>query len=412
MIVVENVSKMYRLGQVGTGTISNDLKRWLYMLGGKEDPFLQVGQSNDRSSTKGTLDYVWSLKDINFEVKQGEVLGIIGRNGAGKSTLLKVLSKITAPTTGRITIEGRVASLLEVGTGFHPELTGRENIFLNGTILGMNKAEVNSKLEEIVEFSGVAKYLDTPVKRYSSGMLVRLGFAVAAHLEPEILIVDEVLAVGDVEFQKKCLGKMKDVSKAGRTVLFVSHNMSAMKNLCDRAILLDKGKIVSMGSADKIVDEYLFKDIEVNNFVNDKIINAKNDVFDFHSVKVVSSDKDTIFLTSKVNIESRFRFHIPSEAYFSIALLDLYGEVVFGFATKTQIINAGLADVSFEIPENLLNSKNYSIRIIVNIANQKSGNVFDNVLNIRVQENQVRDNGWYGDWAGVVRPIINYKIHN
>jgi lipopolysaccharide transport system ATP-binding protein len=243
VIKVENMSKQYRLGLVGADTLSDDLKRWWYRLRGKEDPFALIGDTNDRASA-GESDYVWALKDINFEVQQGEVLGIIGKNGAGKSTLLKLLSKVTGPTTGSIKAKGRIASLLEVGTGFHPELTGRENIYLNGTILGMTKKEVDSKIDEIIDFAGVERYVDTPVKRYSSGMRVRLGFAVAAHLDPEILIIDEVLAVGDAEFQKKAVGKMQEVSgKGGRTVLFVSHNMASVKALCTRCIVLKDGMI-------------------------------------------------------------------------------------------------------------------------------------------------------------------------
>jgi ABC-type polysaccharide/polyol phosphate transport system ATPase subunit len=255
-IKVEGLGKQYRLGEIGTGTISHDLNRWIARLRGKEDPFAKVGETNDRT-VKGNSDYVWSLKDIDFEVKKGEVLGIIGRNGAGKSTLLKILSKVTAPTTGNIKVNGRIASLLEVGTGFHPELTGRENIFLNGAILGMTKAEIRSKFDEIVDFSGVERYIDTPVKRYSSGMYVRLAFAVAAFLEPEILIVDEVLAVGDTEFQKKCIGRMKDVSvNDGRTVLFVSHNMSAIKSLCNTGLVLKQGMVASRGTVDEAIGEY------------------------------------------------------------------------------------------------------------------------------------------------------------
>jgi|688.fasta_scaffold67374_2 lipopolysaccharide transport system ATP-binding protein len=257
VIKVENISKQYRLGDVGTGTLSHDLKRWWYKVRGKEDPYLLVGETNDRS-TKGESDYVWALKDINFEVRAGEVLGIIGRNGAGKSTLLKILSKTTTPTKGSIKVKGRIASLLEVGTGFHPELTGRENIFLNGAILGMTKREIQLKFDEIVDFSGVERYIDTPVKRYSSGMYVRLAFAVAAHLEPEILIVDEVLAVGDVDFQKKCLGKMKDVSvNEGRTVLFVSHNMPSIRNLCNDALLLSNGVVEFRGGVENVVNYYI-----------------------------------------------------------------------------------------------------------------------------------------------------------
>jgi lipopolysaccharide transport system ATP-binding protein len=256
VLKVENISKQYRLGQLGTGTMSHDINRWWHKVRGKEDPYLKIGDSNDRSVAGGS-EYVWSLKDINFEVEQGEVLGIIGKNGAGKSTLLKILSQVTTPTTGEFKAKGRIASLLEVGTGFHPDLSGRENVFLNGAILGMSKAEIKSKLDEIVDFSGVARYLDTPVKRYSSGMMVRLGFAVAAHLEPEILIVDEVLAVGDAEFQKKCLGKMKDVAGQGRTVLFVSHNMAAVKNLCTKGIILKNGQLIFSGDSDEACNTYL-----------------------------------------------------------------------------------------------------------------------------------------------------------
>ncbi|TDB63465.1 ABC transporter ATP-binding protein [Arundinibacter roseus] len=257
VIRVENISKLYQLGEISTGTLSRDLHRWWAGVRGKEDPFRKIGQTNDRS-TKGSSDYVWALQDISFDVKQGEILGIIGRNGAGKSTLLKLLSRVTKPTSGRIRVKGRMASLLEVGTGFHPELTGRENIFLNGAIMGMKKNEIRAKLDEIVDFAGVERYLDTPVKRYSSGMYVRLAFAVAAHLEPEILVIDEVLAVGDAEFQKKCLGKMKDVSeKDGRTVLFVSHNMDAIQKLCSRGMLLNNGQLHQQGELSKVLDTYL-----------------------------------------------------------------------------------------------------------------------------------------------------------
>ena len=257
ILKAENISKQYRLGVVGTGTISHDLNRWWHKIRGKEDPYLKVGEANDRTS-KANSEYVWALQDINFEVEKGEVLGIIGKNGAGKSTLLKILSKVTAPTTGSIKSRGRIASLLEVGTGFNPELTGRENIYLNGAILGMTKKEITSKLDEIIEFSGCERYIDTPTKRYSSGMTVRLAFAVAAFLEPEILVVDEVLAVGDVEFQKKAIGKMQDISKSeGRTVLFVSHNMAAVRALCSSGIVLQNGKIVFEGSADDSVNYYL-----------------------------------------------------------------------------------------------------------------------------------------------------------
>lgn len=276
ILTAENISKQYRLGVVGTGTFSHDLNRWWHTVRGKEDPYLKVGAVNDRSA-KVSSDYVWALKNIYFDVKRGEVLGIIGKNGAGKSTLLKILSRVTSPTTGVIKSRGRIASLLEVGTGFHPELTGRENIFLNGAILGMSKAEIQSKLDEIIDFSGCEMYIDTPTKRYSSGMTVRLAFAVAAHLEPEILVVDEVLAVGDAEFQKKAIGKMQDISQGeGRTVLFVSHNMASVKKLCTRAVLLENGLVKYDGQVEDCIENYLsinqnevkkkFKPIKQNNF--------------------------------------------------------------------------------------------------------------------------------------------------
>lgn len=260
ILKAEDISKQYRLGMVGTGTLNHDIKRWWASLRGKEDPYLQVGAINDRS-TKATEDYVWALRDINFQVEPGEVLGIIGKNGAGKSTLLKILSKVTSPTTGSIKSKGRIASLLEVGTGFHGELSGRENIFMNGAILGMTKSEIKRKLDEIIEFSGCEMYIDTPVKRYSSGMTVRLGFAVAAHLEPEILVIDEVLAVGDAEFQKKAIGKMQDLSIGeGRTVLFVSHNMAAVKSLCTRAMVIRNGSTAFSGDVEKAIQFYLTED--------------------------------------------------------------------------------------------------------------------------------------------------------
>ena len=256
ILQVENISKQYRLGQVGTGTLSHDLNRWWHSIRGKENPYLKIGDINNRS-TKGTSDYVWALRDINFTVKKGEVLGIIGKNGAGKSTLLKILSKVTSPTTGSIKSKGRIASLLEVGTGFNPELTGRENIFLNGAILGMTKKEITAKINAIIEFSGCERYIDTPTKRYSSGMTVRLAFAVAAFLEPEILVIDEVLAVGDAEFQKKAIGKMQDISReGGRTVLFVSHNMAAVEDLCDNCLLLENGTIRDYGKTEDILKVY------------------------------------------------------------------------------------------------------------------------------------------------------------
>jgi lipopolysaccharide transport system ATP-binding protein len=312
-IKIENLSKQYRLGTVGTGTFSNDVNRWWHTVRGKPDPYLTIGESNDRTS-KGSSDYVWALQDINFEVQPGEILGIIGKNGAGKSTLLKLLSRVTAPTTGKITAHGRIASLLEVGTGFHPELTGRENVFLNGAIMGMTKQEIRAKFDEIVEFSGCERYMDTPVKRYSSGMYVRLAFAVAAHLEPEILIVDEVLAVGDAEFQKKAIGKMQDVSKnEGRTVLFVSHNMASVQKLCTSGIIIENGKITQRGSIEDVVEIYLNKSISENN-VSERTYEDAHKEVQFSKIALKNSEGKatnkmrfgepfTVDLTIKSNME-------------------------------------------------------------------------------------------------------------
>jgi len=289
VIKARDISKVYRLGEYGTGSLGHDLHRWWNKTRGKNDPFLKVDDAEcPAKNTKGKS--VWSLKDINFEVKQGEALAIVGRNGAGKSTLLKLLSQITAPTTGIIKAHGRIASLLEVGTGFHPELTGRENIFLNGAILGMRKHEIKKKFDEIVDFSGVEQYIDTPVKRYSSGMYVRLAFAVAAYLESEILIVDEVLAVGDAEFQRKCLGKMGDVSKGeGRTVLFVSHNMSAVSALCTSGIYLKKGRLIHDGEISSVISKYMG---DIERFDRQQWDgNAGNNQLRIYHTRVYSSDR-------------------------------------------------------------------------------------------------------------------------
>lgn len=303
----ENISKQYRLGEVGTGTLSHDLNRFWARIRGKEDPFLKIGEANDRS-TKGESDYVWALKDINFRIEQGDAVGIIGRNGAGKSTLLKLLSKVTAPTTGDIKVKGRIASLLEVGTGFHPEMTGRENIFLNGAILGMTKKEIKRKFDEIVDFSGVERYIDTPVKRYSSGMYVRLAFAVAAHLESEILIVDEVLAVGDAEFQKKCLGKMGDVSRGeGRTVLFVSHNMAAVKTLCRSGIYLNNGMIDFQGSVETAIERY--NNIHFNNFSSDFVYsNERKKGIHILDVQFNGTKKSELTISKNSTIKINIKF--------------------------------------------------------------------------------------------------------
>lgn len=328
VLSARNISKQYRLGQLGTGTISHDLNRWWHKARGKEDPYLQIGDTNDRTS-KGSSEYVWSLKDINFDVRQGDVLGIIGKNGAGKSTLLKILSQVTTQTTGQIKVRGRIASLLEVGTGFHPELTGRENVFLNGAILGMTKTEITSKFDEIVAFSGVEKYIDTPVKRYSSGMMVRLGFAVAAHLEPEILIIDEVLAVGDAEFQKKCMGKIKNVAGDGRTVLFVSHNMQAMASLCKNGILLKNGLIDEIGDMNSCIKKYngLFNDSVIGTMsIKDRLAraNSSGNVL-FTNIQAFSNGKKTWDFRYDEEIHIQFECDVRDHSngvLFYMALLD------------------------------------------------------------------------------------------
>ena len=314
-IEFNNISKQYRLGVVSSGTIRADFQRWWTVnIRGKEDPFLKVGETNDRAS-KGSSEYVWALKDIDFKVEQGDVVGIIGKNGAGKSTLLKILSKVTGPTTGTIKAKGRIGSLLEVGTGFHPEMTGRENIYLNGAILGMNKQEITRKLDEIVDFSGCERYIDTPVKRYSSGMMVRLGFAVAAHLDPEILVVDEVLAVGDAEFQKKAIGKMQDVSRGeGRTVLFVSHNMASVNKLCKNGIVLENGRVAYsgmisdtinfyLGSGTKTEAEYYAQEDKAIQIISAKILNSNNEP----SIEFGTNQLATIVIVAKNNSSQSVR---------------------------------------------------------------------------------------------------------
>jgi lipopolysaccharide transport system ATP-binding protein len=329
---------------------------------GKEDPNLKVGQVNDRAS-KSTEDYVWALRDIDFEVKQGEVLGIIGKNGAGKSTLLKILSRVTSPTTGRITAYGRIASLLEVGTGFHPEMTGRENIYMNGSIMGMNKAEITRKLDEIVDFAGIEKYIDTPTKRYSSGMTVRLGFSIAAHLEPEILVVDEVLAVGDAEFQKKAIGKMKDVSQGeGRTVLFVSHNMASVKSLCTTGLILNNGMISYSGTADDAVSEYL-KGESANSDIalrerTDRVGNGK---LRFVDVKI-RDEKDNL-VTNVISGEM-----VKLELHYEMKAPIVEQKVILGLNFKNDIDDIVLSFVSDEMDVQVSNLQSCGL-IKLEIAN-------------------------------------------
>jgi lipopolysaccharide transport system ATP-binding protein len=367
IIKVENLSKVYQLGDFGTGTISRDLERFWARVRGKEDPFLRIGEVNDRT-TKGESDIVWSLKDINFDVNQGDAIGIIGRNGAGKSTLLKVLSRVTSPTTGSVKVKGRIASLLEVGTGFHPELTGRENVYLNGAILGMRKTEIARKFDEIVDFAGVGRYIDTPVKRYSSGMYVRLAFAVAAHLESEILIVDEVLAVGDAEFQKKCLGKMGDVSKGeGRTVLFVSHNMGSIRQLCTSAMLLNNGGLVTQGTVNETLSVYLKSNIANGGVATFKAggpmaANIKFLEFDINNVinsEAVFSPAEPLVLSLKYTC----LIALPKFK----STINLYRDSVLIFTLQHKPwptpLKEGDHTDTFLIPQNLLRPGNYTIGI-------------------------------------------------
>ncbi|UPT65209.1 MAG: ABC transporter ATP-binding protein [Sphingobacteriales bacterium JAD_PAG50586_3] len=324
-IRVENVSKFYRLGYVGASSINDDLQRfWQMNILRKPDPFLSLAQTNARD-TKGS-DYVWALRDVNFDVQKGEVLGIIGKNGAGKSTLLKILAKVTGPTTGAIKINGRIASLLEVGTGFHPELTGRENIFLNGAVLGMRKAEIKAKFDEIVDFSGVERYIDTPVKRYSSGMYVRLAFAVAAHLEPDILIIDEVLAVGDAEFQRKCIGKIQNVSRnEGRTVLFVSHNMTSIADLCTQCVFMKQGQVLSYDTTSKIIGQYLQDNLNnLNQYNNLESVPRDNNQY-AKRVKIISMEME----------QDNYFWKDQPEFHFTVKVTDPnITELEFGFAVN------------------------------------------------------------------------------
>lgn len=385
VISIEDVSKLYRLGEIGTGSLAHDVNRWWHKVRGNEDPYLQVGVANDRTA-KGDSKYVYAIKDVSFEVKQGEALGIIGRNGAGKSTLLKILSRVTTPTSGQIKVKGRIASLLEVGTGFHPELTGRDNIFLNGAILGMRKDEIRSKFDEIVDFSGCERYIDTPVKRYSSGMYVRLAFAVAAHLEPEILIVDEVLAVGDAEFQKKCLGKMKDVAGAGRTVIFVSHNMDAVLGLCSRVVLLGAGTTIFQGIPKEAVSRYLH--VESDLIQPDRLINIKS-----RSRHGTGHAKFSSLLAEpigdncfKSNSRIRFKITIESSEEFTVGSL----AIAFFSETDGKIINldiinkgislilsAGLNDVFFETAQLPLTPGQYQIMLWM--SNPETGEILDHL---------------------------------
>lgn len=424
VIEINNLSKQYRLGQVGATTIADDFKRLLYKMRGKEDPFLKVGEENDRTK-KSNDKYVWALKDINFKVEQGDVLGIIGKNGAGKSTLLKILSRTTTPTLGEYKIKGRVASLLEVGTGFHPDLTGRENVFLNGAILGMTKAEIKKQFDAIVDFSGVERYIDTPVKRYSSGMYVRLAFAVAAHLESEILIVDEVLAVGDIEFQNKCLGKMKDVSGKGRTVLFVSHSIPSIKTLCTKSLVMQNGKTIFHGPVAQGIDIYMRNgmDLDAGSVIPDSAHTYNTGEAKFHSLELVNTENDPV---NEVLFNEKIKFRINLDVFQKIenALLDLKinsneaitithsMNMMDGAGTFT--FNPGRHVIELEL-ENNFQPGNYNINLGIHRSDKGTATIdyVENIGYFNVSNIAKNNNDYNYDFVfGYVRPNAKWKILN
>lgn len=413
VIKVEDVSKAYRLGEIGTGTLSKDLQRWVSMhVFRKDDPYAKIGEENDRTK-KGKSDIVWALKDIDFKVKQGDVLGIIGKNGAGKSTLLKVLSRTTSPTTGSIKIKGRIASLLEVGTGFHPELTGRENTFLNGAILGMTKSEIKAKFDEIIDFAGIERFLDTPVKRYSSGMYVRLAFAVAAHLEPEILIVDEVLAVGDYEFQNKCLGKMKDVSGQGRTVIFVSHSMGSMIQLCSTGMLMERGKISMQGNIHEVVDHYLNKSNAIG-----KIVAKNGNETQNHFTTIFMADKRAEARHEyrfDEEIVARVEFYIPEffdSFELAMRLIDKNKRAVFTIHHRLIEEYKGQKSFKFNItiPKIFLTPGSYSWIICLNHPGVSLYDLQEDVAGFTILETGSEFARYEGAEIGSVYP--KYEIQN
>ena len=410
---VENLSKQYRLGQVGTGTLSHDLNRWWHKLRGKDDPYLKIGDTSDRTKS-GDSDYVWALQNVNFQIEQGDAVGIIGRNGAGKSTLLKLLSKVTKPTTGNIKVRGRIASLLEVGTGFHPEMTGRENIFLNGAILGMTRREIKSKFDEIVDFAGVERYVDTPVKRYSSGMYVRLAFAVAAHLESEILIVDEVLAVGDAEFQKKCLGKMGDVSKGeGRTVLFVSHNMTSVRELCDHGILMKNGTMNFQGGVNETILEYQKDSVKMSTYLHDGSIET---AYGNNNIKIlefsVIPGNEVLDIESPIHVKLRFFNNIPNiNMDITFELRTTEELVVFhtgAFVAVNKDAKQGEYTIEFDIPGNLLNAGNYYFKLLFGKDQTELLLGADNLIGFEVENVKVGTKTHI--YPGIIRPVFNYDI--
>jgi lipopolysaccharide transport system ATP-binding protein len=415
VIKVENLSKQYRLGLVGTGTFKEDTKRFWARLRGKEDPFAIIGEENDRTS-KGSSNYVWSLRDINFDVEQGDILGVIGKNGAGKSTLLKILSKVTTPTIGSVKAKGRIASLLEVGTGFHPELTGRENIYLNGAILGMRKHEITRKLDEIIAFAGVERYIDTPVKRYSSGMYVRLAFAVAAHLENEILIIDEVLAVGDADFQKKCIGKIGEVSKGdGRTILFVSHNMAAINSLCTKGLFLSNGKFTFLGSQKDAILKYTSENNITNYYKHEGDIEFAlgNDDIKLIEFKVYPKEGESIKISSEIIFELsfyNFKENINLDATFELSTNESI--VVFHngtIITENRDSKIGLYVVKGTIPSNLLNSGIYKFKLIFGENQRYCLFSVDEIIQFEVLNETIGSNSV--NLPGIVRPNLNYNVY-
>lgn len=386
-IQVEGISKQYRLGQTGTGSLLHDINRFWHLVRGKEDPYLMIGEENDRTQ-KGGSQYVWSLKDITFSIEQGSTVGIIGRNGAGKSTLLKILSSVTAPTKGSFKTKGRISSLLEVGTGFHPELTGRDNIFLNGAILGMRKKEIKRKFDAIVDFAGIERYINTPVKRYSSGMYVRLAFAVAAYLESEILIIDEVLAVGDAEFQQKCFNKMNDVSKSeGRTILFVSHNLGAIKHLCGSSIWLDRGRMAGQGKTGNLIAAYLEQFNNTGNIYEGPASSGKKMWFK----KIFPSNaagelKDQFFHDEEIYFNFEVGFNIPpGEHDYSIFFIILDSNKMRLSSSESQLVRSN--KVQLVIEANFLTRGSYSIHTFIHKPRTEQIDVAEDVCNFTISDN-------------------------
>jgi lipopolysaccharide transport system ATP-binding protein len=415
VITAEHVWKEYRLGSLSHHSLVMDMQSWWARCRGKEDPNSRIPVGGAASQRDGAERFL-ALQDVSFEIKRGDLVGIIGRNGAGKSTLLKILSRVTTPTRGQITIKGRVASLLEVGTGFHPELTGRENVFLNGAILGMKKDEIKRKFDEIVAFSEVEKFIDTPVKRYSSGMYVRLAFGVAAHLEPEILIVDEVLAVGDAQFQQKCLGKMQEVGKEGRTVLFVSHNMGAINRLCKSCIWLKTGQIEGFGLSDIVIDNYMTgSERETTERIWDSKKAPGNDVVKLRSVRIYNESAERahyIRLNEPTRIEMEVEiFEHMQELAFSIKIVTSDGtvlvqssDVMSGSSLERQ---AGIHKVICTLPAYLLNAGHYSLTVASDIPYKQIMFLEECVLRWESKSTCAKMGRYQpSEWKGLVGPGI------